>query len=92
MGPETSLSTPLHPVKVTLGLLHKPTYAPMIYMSLYVIIFYACRSITWASGRGLPRKSRLFWAPNDTHNGLMPFHRAQKAFYFQGPAPFHLPP
>ncbi len=40
------------------------------------MIFDACRSIAWASGRGLtgePWESRVFWAPNGTqnvHNGF----------------------
>jgi hypothetical protein len=54
MGPETSQRYPLttrksHPW----AFVHKTTYAPMIYMSMYVMIFDECRSIIWASGRGL---------------------------------------
>jgi hypothetical protein len=59
---------------------HKTTYGPLIDTALYVIIFDACRSITWASGRGLGPGYLEFLGPEwHSPNGLMPFHRAQKS-------------
>ncbi len=49
--------------KVTCGLLyvHKIIYAPMIYTSLYVMMFDPCSSITRASGKGLGLEILSFW-------------------------------
>jgi hypothetical protein len=47
MDPETSLRYSITPcLSHPWGLVHKTTYAPMIYTSLYVMIFDACRSNT----------------------------------------------
>jgi hypothetical protein len=43
MGSETFLK----------ALVHKTTYAPMIYTALCIMFWMRCISITWASGRGL---------------------------------------
>ncbi len=64
MGPETSLRYPFTPHKSHLWALeHKTTYAPMIYTSLYIMIFDACRSITRASGRELGPENLDFVGP-----------------------------
>ncbi len=55
------------------------------------MIFYACRSITWASGKGLGPGSLESSGPKwHSTIGLMPFHWAQKILEFLGPTPFHL--
>ncbi len=45
------------------ALVHKTSYAPMIYTSLWVMIFDARRSITWARGRGLSPLNLEFFGP-----------------------------
>ncbi len=59
VGPGYSLRHPW-------ALVHKTTYAPMIYMSLYIMVFDAGRSITWAIGRGLGHGNLEFFGPQMT--------------------------
>jgi hypothetical protein len=48
---------PKIPLYTPWALVHKTIYAPMIYTSLYVIIFDACRSSLSQVGGGGPWKS-----------------------------------
>jgi hypothetical protein len=45
------------------ALVHKTTYAPMIYMSLCVMLLMRAASIAWASGRGLGAGNLRFFGP-----------------------------
>jgi hypothetical protein len=56
------------------------------------MIFDACRSVTWESGRGLGPGNLEFLGPKwHSPIGSMPFHMSQKSPNFQGPTPPHLP-
>jgi hypothetical protein len=64
MGPETSLKYPFTPhYSHPWALVHKTTYAPLIHMSLNVMIFDACRYMTRASGRGWGNGNLKFFGP-----------------------------
>ncbi len=53
MGPETSRSS------LSWALVHKTTYAPMIYTVLCVMLLMQA---AWTSGRGLsPRNHNFYW-------------------------------
>jgi hypothetical protein len=85
--------TPLHPVKVTRRLLYikLPVYLQYDFY-VYLMIFDACISITWANGREWALEISSFLGPKwHSPIGLIPFHRAQKTFDFKGPTPSHLP-
>jgi hypothetical protein len=84
--------TPLHPVKVTRGLLCiKTTYAPMIYTSLCVMIFGAGTSITWASGRWLgPGNPEFFGSQMALAYRLDAISQGLKNSCFPGPNPLPL--
>jgi hypothetical protein len=64
----------------------------MIYTSLYIMIFDACRSITWASGWGFgPGNLKVFGHQMALAYRLDAFHTAQKILDFKGAPPSHLP-
>jgi hypothetical protein len=44
------------------ALVHKTTYAPMIYTALYVMLLMRADPLLRQVGGGWPWKSRLFWA------------------------------
>jgi hypothetical protein len=72
--------------------IHKTTYAPMIYTSLYVMLLMRTNPRLGQVGGGLALEISTFLGPKwHSPNGLMPFHRAQKSLNFQGPTPSHSP-
>ncbi len=88
--------TPLRPVKFTSGLLYinqpKHLYTTL-YTTLYVMIFdfAVCRSITWASGRGLVPGYLKFFGPQVALSyRLHAISHEQKNSLFPGTTP--LPP
>jgi hypothetical protein len=73
------------------ALVHKTTYAPMIYTSPYLMIFDAGRSITWASGRGLGPGSFEFFGPQMAlAYRLEAISQGPKNSRFSGPNPLLL--
>jgi hypothetical protein len=55
----------------------------MIYTTLYVTIFYACRSLAWVCGRGLvPGNLEFFGTKWHSPIGSMPNHMTQKTLDF----------
>ncbi len=73
------------------ALVHKTTYAPMIYTALCVVLLMRAASTTWASGRGLGPGNLDFFGPQMALLfRLDAFSCAQKSLDFQGPTPSHL--
>ncbi len=71
------------------ALVHKTTFAPMIYTSPFVMIF---DPLLEQVGGGWTLEISSFLGPK-RHSpiGSMPVHRAQKTLDFQGPTPSQLP-
>jgi hypothetical protein len=83
----------LHPPQVlkppSWALVHKITYAPMIYTALFLMRAYP---LLGQVGGGWALEFSSFLGPIwHSPIGSMPFHRAQKTLEFQGPIPSHLP-
>jgi hypothetical protein len=64
------------------ALVHKTTYAPMIYTALCIMFWMRAYPLLGQVGGGwAPGNLEFFWAPI----GSFPFHRAQKTIDFQPP-------
>jgi hypothetical protein len=82
MGPETS----------SWALVHKTTFAPMIYTALCTMFWMRAYPLLGQVGGCWALEFSSFLGPKwHLPIGLMPFHRAQKTLKFQGPTPSHLP-
>ncbi len=75
-----------NPLKSPVGAhVHKTTYAPMLYTSLYVMFLMRADPFTWASGRGFGPGNLNFFEPQMAHaKGLDAISQAQKSLDFQG--------
>ncbi len=74
------------------ALVHKTTYAPMIYTSLCLMIFDAADPVLGQVERGLSLEISSFLGPKwHSPIGSMTCHRPKKTLDFQGPTPSHLP-
>ncbi len=74
------------------ALVHKTTYAPMIYTALCIMFWMRAYPLRGQVGGGWALEFSNFFGPK-WHSPIvsMPFHRAQKTLEFQGPTPSHLP-
>jgi hypothetical protein len=74
-----------------MGLVHKTTYAPMIYTVLCVMLLMWAASITWASGKGLgPGNLDFFRLQMALTYKLDAISQGPKKSRFPGPKPLPL--
>ena len=74
------------------ALVHKTTYAPMIYTALCIMFWMRAYPLLGQVGGCWALKFLSFLGPKwHSPIGAIPFHRAQKTLQFQGPTPSHLP-
>jgi hypothetical protein len=74
------------------ALVHKTTFAPMIYTDLCIMFWMCAYPLLGQVGGDWALEFSSFLGPKwHSPIGFMPFHRAQKTLKFQGPTPSHLP-
>ncbi len=72
------------------ALVHKNTYAPMIYTARCIMFWIHAYPLLGQVGGGWALEILSFLGPHSPI-GSMPFHMTQKTLDFQGPNPSHLP-